>query len=257
MHDLNKISKIIIDFLIHTSDSCVTILTMYLSLDRLYAIKFPLKIKNFITNLHAKTLISISLISLVLVMLLNFVICEFRVYGTLHVTYCVIICPTIINTIPLIILSVFNILLVQDRVSYFRKQIRKSIVDMNGRESIAMFEFKDLSTRMSSVPEEQMRKFSIKKFTTTQKSHFILIILSDIWSVFTSLPYYLFNSYFILFQMNIFEIETLIILQIISSILFNLNHCVNFIIYFSFYKDFRDVLKNFFLKLIICKRIQL
>jgi hypothetical protein len=27
-----------------------------------------------------------------------------------------------------------------------------------------MFEFKDLSTRMSSVPEEKMRKFSIKKF---------------------------------------------------------------------------------------------
>ena len=254
LHDLNNISRIMIDFLIHTSDSCVALLTVYLSLDRLYAVKFPLKIKAFITNLHAKYLISVSLISLISFMALNVIICENTIIDAIHITYCTIISPTIINIIPLIIILVINILLVEDRVSYYRKQFRKSIVDMNGRESITMFEFKDFKQRASSVREESMRKFSAKKFSIAQKSHCTVIILADIWSVLTSLPYYILNSYFILFQINIFEIETIIITQIIVSIFFNSNHCINFFIYFSFYDDFRDVLKNFFLKFILPKK---
>jgi hypothetical protein len=60
LHALNKISGIIIDFTVHTTDSYTTVLTVLLSLDRLYAIRKPMKIKQFITNLHAKKLILFS-----------------------------------------------------------------------------------------------------------------------------------------------------------------------------------------------------
>ena len=73
-----------------------------------------------------------------------------------------------------------------------------------------MFEFKDFKQRASSVREESMRKFSAKKFSIAQKSHCTVIILADIWSVFTSLPYYILNSYFILFQINYYILVCLL-----------------------------------------------
>ena len=42
--------NMIMDFSIHTCDSSVAVLTLLLSLDRLYAIKKPLNIRKFITN---------------------------------------------------------------------------------------------------------------------------------------------------------------------------------------------------------------
>ena len=46
LHDLSKISYITVDYILHTSDACIVVLTFLLSIDRLYAIKHPLKIKE-------------------------------------------------------------------------------------------------------------------------------------------------------------------------------------------------------------------
>ena len=253
LHDLNKISSTIIDFILHTSDSCAALLTVYLSLDRLYAIKSPLKIKYFITNLHAKCLISVSLLSLILIIFFNNIICEYNVSGTVQVVYCTIICPTIINTIPLTIILVFNILLVHETVKYFRKKtVEKDAFNKDSRSAIVIqYYLKKSNTERIISSLNSMREFRSKKFTITQKSHCIVIILSDIWAVLTSLPYYLISSYFILFQTNVFEMETVVIIQFISSVFFNSNHCVNFFIYFCFYDYFRETLKALFLKLSI------
>jgi hypothetical protein len=61
LHDLHETTKQLFDFLIHSSDSCIASLTIILSLDRYHDIKYPMKIKEFITQLHAKKLIIISL----------------------------------------------------------------------------------------------------------------------------------------------------------------------------------------------------
>ena len=47
LHDLNRYATVIIDYIIHTSDSCIALLTVFLSLDRLYAIRHPLKWRRF------------------------------------------------------------------------------------------------------------------------------------------------------------------------------------------------------------------
>ena len=286
LHNFHSASRIIIDFIIHTSDSSVSLLILFLSLDRLYAIRNPLKIKEFITNLHAKPLTIISLLIVILLKIISIIFCCITVNSTMVLIICVIITPVIF---------ILNILLLKKVVCYNFREGQNSI-EFLGRVSITFFNFEidrvDRANRVDSNRNEslELNEFNIplrnksinlfedrleskrldsneskkrersrtllrssrsslpKKLTLLKKSHYIVIIISDIFSILTTTPYYLLNYYFMLFQLNIFNIETLIFLQITSSVLFNSNHCLNFFFYFSFYDDFRAVFKNFFLK---------
>ena len=50
LHSYTEFLSLAFDFIIHTIDSFISILTLLLSIDRLYAIKKPMKIKFFITH---------------------------------------------------------------------------------------------------------------------------------------------------------------------------------------------------------------
>jgi hypothetical protein len=80
LHDYNEISRIIIEFSVHTSDSCIRILTVFLSLDRLYAVKYPLDIIEYFTNLHAKLTISLSLLILIVLNILSYSFCKMNIF---------------------------------------------------------------------------------------------------------------------------------------------------------------------------------
>jgi hypothetical protein len=280
-HNFHRISYVIIDFIIHTSDSSISFLSVFLSLDRLYAIKYPLKIKEFITNLHAQFLIGISLFTLFISKILSSVICEINIGNNNHLFYCTVASPFIFNTIPLLIILILNTLLIKSLISYLKKKRRNSIeflarnsislITMNNSKnsysekmielkesknvnsiqhrtkknySAEVIELKDLKRKSILLNSSiSLRKFS-KKHDQQKRSHYVVIIISDIWSILTSIPYYSFNYYFILFQLNIFNLETVIILQIISSIFFNSNHSLSFFMYFCFYEDFRTCLKS-------------
>jgi hypothetical protein len=66
LHDLNIHVNVLIDFLIHMIDSFTTLITIILSTDRLYAIRNPIKIKQFFTNVHKKLLTFVSFSLLIL-----------------------------------------------------------------------------------------------------------------------------------------------------------------------------------------------
>ncbi len=277
LHDLNKISSLIIDFVLHTSDSCVVTLTLFLSLDRLYAIRQPMKIKEFMTHFHAKLVISSSLITVIVLKIVSFVFCELNIEGNYHIIFCTVISPTLFNTVPLIIILILNTLLVIAVIKYYRAQSKQNSTDeeslastsFHSKERIRLKKFvlkeefresKSISIRnfrsfgsTNTTTTSSIRNKNRKKMTNTQKSHYLIILVTDIWSVITSFPYYTLNSFFVLFQLNIFHIENLILLQIVSSILFNSNQCISFFIYISFYNDFRIVVNELFLKC-ICKR---
>jgi hypothetical protein len=104
-----------------------------------------------------------------------------------------------------------------------------------------------LNSTNQSIIVRQVNKV-VKKLTRSQKSHYTVIIATDIWSVLTSFPYYILNSY-LLFQLNFFNIETIIILQIISSVFFNSNPCISFFIHLCFNEEFREAILN--LKLLL------
>ena len=252
LHSLNKLSRIIIDFIIHTSDSCVAILTLFLSLDRLYAIKHPLLIKEFFTNLHAKSIIIISLSFLFLLKALNMFLCEIEIeMNEAHIVYCAFLSPLIFNTTPLIIIFIINSLLIYEIIHYYQKSQKKISLQSNPNArhpSVSLrVEVTDLNKKKTSV---SIRKISNnqKKLSTFQKSHYLVILISALWSVFTSIPYYTFKSYFLLSELdcfkNIFYAHTIFKTQIVSSVLFNSNHSINFFIYICFHDEFRDCIKS-------------
>ena len=240
LHDLNKYSSFLVDFTIHTSDSCISLLTVILSFDRLYAIKNPLKITEFITYLHAKCLICVSLISFVIFIIFNILLCEQHIDKNVHIIFCTIVSPTILNTIPLLLTLVLNILLVKEAIKNYCKRNSNDIKKKTS--SKALIELDDLKNRRRSTIRESFNYILEKN---TEKSHYFLIV-TNIWSVLTATPYYILNSYYILFNINYFSVETIVILQIISSVLFNSNYCVDFFIYISFYAEFRNILIEIF-----------
>jgi hypothetical protein len=299
-HDLHDFSRIVFDYSIHTSQSCISLITLLLSLDRLYAIKNPMLIKEFITQHHCKKLISISLFTLILIKTSSFIFCEFSktnmsfILGT-------ILTPLFLSTIPLISVFVLNYLLIKEIVKSYRQKglqsiisanyngFRKKIVTSTTKKLLKKDSEKTLVTQMSSennetkpsisnlenkreinftkfdslkskresdysrnslrLPEDTLiRKSSNRELKPVQKSHYLIIIGTNVWSIITSIPYSIFNYYLAYAQLfsspDLIDIKTAISGQIISSIFYNSNYCFNFLVYLAFYADFRISIKN-------------
>ena len=233
LHDLNNFSSIAFDFTMHTTDSYTSLLAVILSFDRLYAIKNPMKIKYYITCVHAKLLILLSFASLVSVKILGFIICEFKIKNYFHIVYCTFLSPLIFNILPIVFICILNSFLVIRLINYYREQPK--------------INFYSLMTKLTntSISNKSCRMSNI------QRSHYFIILVSSFWFILTSISYYFLQTYFDLVHINLkLNITTIEIVHIVSSILFNSNHCINFFIYLSFYKDFRACFLNFFLKLI-------
>jgi hypothetical protein len=77
LHDLNVYINMAIDYSLHLADSYVTTLSLIMSIDRIYAIKNPTEINNFITYLHPKLLTSMSFFGLIL----------FKIPGIRYINY--------------------------------------------------------------------------------------------------------------------------------------------------------------------------
>ena len=256
LHQLNETFAKVIDFILLTTDSSISYLTVFVTLDRLHAIKNPMLKSEFITNLHAKCLTIVSLSILTFLKILSFLICEFQIVSKSQIIFCTVLAHTIFNIVPLLVILTVNTLLVLEVLKYYRNQSKNSYDFSTYDQSIeqTQIELKHLNSTKNSVIIKQANKIG-KKLTRSQKSHYIIIITTDIWSVLTSLPYYSLNSYFILFQLNFFNIETIIMLQIISSVFFNTNHSISFFIYLCFNEDFREVILKLLLKLRVKKHV--
>ena len=232
----------VLDYAIHTIDSCTVVLTLLLSIDRLYAIKNPMKIREFITNLHAKKTMTVSLTLVVLLKTSSFTFCELNT----SILYCSFLSPTLFYTIPSIIILIINAILVKHMVN-INVDVNDSIQMENLTENTNLRR-NAVDIRSTFTSNNEMRKFSSRKKSLTQKSHYIVIFVMSLMSTFASIPYYTFNAYFSLFQLNLFKtffrLETVLRIQMITSVFFNLNHCIHFFIYVTFYSEFRDILKT-------------
>jgi len=304
LSEYSNTSRIIINYIIHTSDSCTVLIVLFLTIDRLYAIKNPMKIKQFITNLHAKKLISISLVALIFIKTSSFAFCELNVNHNAHLIYCAIASPLIFNILPLIIVLVLNIVLIKEVTANFKKKacialnissskyeskcrlnqsrenygsiistviiktvqnkFRSNEVDTNSvrllfrskkfyhNNETTFEDIENVSNKTNVHSLESIGMFNRKRICQTQKSHYIIILTTSMWSMLTSILYYTNTTFYLILQVkfskNIEILNKIIMIQLFSSILFNSNHFINFFIYISFYTDFRAVLKNYFLK---------
>ena len=227
LHDSNLFMNITIEFLIHTTDSYSGLITLILSIDRLYAIRNPMKIKKFITNLHSKCLLLSTLAGLILIKIPG-VLISFQIESELlFLIFCVFLFPAILNIIPTVAILLINSILIKEVNKYLREFPSKS-------PTIRWSQNK--STTNESVNSR------------TQKSYYFVIIFLSFWLVCTTLPYYLFKTfslfyrfssasdYFYFERVNSFK---LVFTQVISSILLNSNHSINFFVYFHFFAMFR------------------
>ena len=252
LHSIHKISFMIVDYTIHTSDCCTVILTLLLSTDRLVAIKNPMKFREFITNLHAKKTIIVSLFSIILLKTLSFGTCELNFSNKPFIFYCSIVSPVFFYVVPSIVVLFLNGMLAKE-MCYVNEQISESYgIEINQLNAVTALIYVDINNTRK-VSTAVIKKFSKRKTSKAQKLHYIFIFILSLWSTLTSIPYYLFYSYFSLSQLNIisnkFNLEILTTIQSTSSIFFNSNHCINFFIYLSFYIEFRNILKSSCLKL--------
>ena len=243
LHNLNKYMRILISFLVEASDSYIGILTAILSLDRLYAIKYPLEINDFVTHRHVRSLIAVPLIALIILKTSSFILCEHHLNNDFQIIYCSIVSPLLFNALPFISVLFLNSILVKEIISYYRNQegLKKNLTE--GDISLELLDMKSSSFLV--------RKFCKKEETHSKKSHYVVILLTNIWSILTIIPFYYFISCFTLININsfstCFDSKTVIIGQMVASIFFNSNHCINFFIYLCFYDDFRYSLRDFFI----------
>ncbi len=101
---------------------------------------------------------------------------------------------------------------------------------------------------------------SRRRISNSQKSHYMTIIIIGIWLLLTTVPYYLFCTYywFMNLQSNFQGTSFILTIQGITSAFFNLNHCLNFIIYILFHQDFREEFFAYLVRLfnfVLCLRL--
>ena len=239
LHNLNNYTKIGIDFTIHTIDTYTIVLTLYLTVDRLHAFNKPLQLKNFITNLHAKSLIGFSFLVLLALEIPTYSFCVNKIIittssDTFPIMFCSLLLPIVFKIIPMVLIFIFNSILVVNLCKYYKTQ------SANTMNYIQLQRIKSNSFKFQH--QYTVRTFSLG-MSPTQKSHYFVIMATAIWSVLTSTPYYILRTYYVLFNLQVFtevmDFQVDRTWQIISAIFFNANHCVNFFMYFAFHKDFR------------------
>ena len=230
LHDLNIYTKIIMDFSAHTSDSYTIFLTLLLSIDRLYAISHPIKFKNFITNTHSKSLMLSSFTILCAIRLPSTIICHLCENYQACTIYCSFLLPIFLNILPAVIILILNVILIIKIVKY---QMRKpSIKSIRG------------GTKKSNTSTD----FNTKPITKLRKSRYFVIVTMAVWLLLTNIPYYALLAYQFGLNTYVMDFQTTFQIQLATSVLFNLNHCINFFIYFCFHDIFRtNFLKIFYI----------
>ena len=234
LHELNSVMGIITGFLIRTIDSYLVLITLYLSIDRLYAITHPIEIKNFITNLHAKYFITITLACLIPLETIDLTACLFLEEKIFYITYCGLISPIIFRFTPTFMVLIVNSLLLKELFGYYKYS------DFASKINYYCIKRNNVSNKVEIVILESRN--NLKPLKNNQKSHFILIISLALWAVLTTIPYYALISFTSINSEN----QVLFKIQNIISVLFNSNHVVNFFIYCTFHSNFRSCLYKIF-----------
>ena len=223
------------DFIAHTSDSLSIILTLILSIDRLYAITNPIKNKYFMTNTHTKTLILVSLLIVCVIRLPSAIICRFCYFT--ECTFCMniscsFLLPILVNILPAFIILVINGMLV-----------------------VKLFKYNMKKLSIKSKKDGKTYVLTNTKINKIKKSRYFIILTMALWLLMTNTPYYAIMAYQFgsdAYLKNKDNFKFTFDVQHITSVLFNLNHCINFFIYLCYHDLFRATLLKIF-KIKTCK----
>ena len=255
LRDFNKIFEIIIYFCINTGDSVLVLFYLILSIDRLYCIRNPNKIKTFITQIHAKRLLASTILILIIAKIADFLFCSKIVDENIFTSYCTLTSPIMFNIGPTAVILLINLILIKEMICYFFYKTDRFIAV--GEMNITCQKNQTKST--ISNP-----KLIISLKVNTSKCHCLIIVALSSWLVLTTIPF-TFSSYYFIFrldtitnklalELNLNEkiltmdrVRVINGIQTISSIFFYSNYYINFFVYILYDPMFRNsVFKSIF-----------
>jgi hypothetical protein len=228
LHDINLYLKMIFDFLIQTLNSFIFMVTLHVSINRLYAIECPLNIRNFLINVYSKYIFILILMFLMIVNVPSIIFCNNPKNENFKTIYCSIVFPIIFNIVPIGLEFFINLILFSKVIKYQKKKF--SIV--------------------FNLPQTIMLKYKLgfylnkkKTLKRMQLAKQIFALILTTWCLFSTFIYFSLNTYLSLnVLINYFNLFFLYKVQKISLIFFNLNHCINFFFYICFHQSFRNYL---------------
>jgi hypothetical protein len=238
--DMSSITCLFTDYLVGAIDGYCVLLTLVLSVDRLYAIAKPMRSRHFLTSRYPKRVAFFCFILVLIINIPEIVLTQRAFYPpkqnasniTDQLMYCVnesqsivrkkayiIICgvliPVIINILPALTIVLINAVLLKHVYNHSSNSNRFAIVG----------------------------KTNNRNPTVTQKSHYVTIIIIGLWLLITSVPYYTLKCIFWLIRLKVYDSAdhwpNYERVQGLFSVLFNSNHSINIIIYILFHKCFR------------------
>ena len=136
LHDLNVYTNMAIDYSLHLADSYVTTLSLIMSIDRIYAIKNPTELNNFITYVHPKRIALTALFTLIIFKIPGIIVCYHESEMILMNTLCcTILLPTIFNVLPTVVILMINCSLILKIINYYKNLPKILIIRMSNSES--------------------------------------------------------------------------------------------------------------------------
>ena len=248
LHQFNKTLYIIFDITVHAIDSYLSIIRLILSVDRLYAIRNQLNMKNFVTNLNSK-FFNLTIFFIILFLRIPSAFLCSRNIDTLfflsdNISYCSVLTIIVFHVIPVVLILIINCSLIKEIIKKYRNKSPDFKID-----KVELMVFYKNCTQNTSLIINRMNGRLISK---TQNSYYFVIIASSCWLVFTTTAYYIFSasSYMSIVKSSLVDEEyiqktrNLRKIQHILTILFNSNHCINILIYFPLYSIFRKFFKT-------------
>lgn len=279
LYDLSKITCYFTDYVVSSIDAFCVYLTLVLSIDRLYAIKKPIKSKMFLTYRFPRRIAILGYLTILLIKSPDLFLSQreyihpsvahhfthnFTENGTLDMSkydivyesigkeYCHstnMFSSTDLKENQSQIVHIIYIIYCNVVMPLFFNIIPAFVILVL---NLALWFFmRQYSYMLSTNPSELLLKNSSKSsfvnrsvkrsISTTQKSHYFTIIMLGIWLLITTIPYYTLFTYHWATSLKLINDKTRLhmTIQAISSAFFNSNHCINIIIYMIFHKDFR------------------
>ena len=137
--------------------------------------------------------------------------------------------PLVFNFFPSTIILILNILLI-----FFMKEYIKFNASPIGSAS-------GLRRHSGTVQTVQKQLPASSQLSETNQSYCYVIIIMAAWIMFANTPYYSLMAYdwFLVLKTTSIKTNMHISVQTLSSFLFNLAHCINFVIYAIFHRTFR------------------
>ena len=244
LHDLNVFTNMTIDFSLHFIDSYLVFLTLILSIDRLMALKNPTEVKNLVTYLYSKYLVGITLVGTFIIKIPSLILCYENCNRKFNIVFCTLVSPILFNIFPTIVILVVNAVLVFELINYHRvRKTSESVLEFRRRSTVA-----NIAVFKRSAIAQLVAFSNNKPVIFSNKMCYIMIALVT-WQTLTTLPYYILNIFHLQFQLysikNLNYRNVVNTIQVISSIFFNSNHCINFFIYYFFNFEFRKCVLKF------------